>query len=95
MSMGTWVTVLYSTSYTSGLPNMMEEFGETNTAIGTLGVTTYLFGLAAGSVIYAPLSELWGRRPIYWFALLGFVLLILPCALGNSLWSIIFVRFWG
>ena len=95
VSFSTWVTVLYSTSYTSGLPMMMEEFGETNTTLSTLGVTTYLFGLAIGSVVLAPLSEIWGRRPIYMCTMGIFTLLVLPCAMGTSMWEIILVRFFG
>ena len=28
----------------------------------TLGLTAYLFGLAIGSLLLAPVSEIWGRR---------------------------------
>jgi hypothetical protein len=37
------VVALYSTSYTSGLPGIVEEFGVTR-LVATLGLTTYLFG---------------------------------------------------
>lgn len=74
---------------------MMREFGETETAIGTLGVMTYLFGLAVGSVMLAPLSELYGRRPIYMGAMGIFTILTLPCALATNLWGIILTRFFG
>ncbi len=74
---------------------MMSEFNETNQPAGTLGITTYLFGLAVGSVILAPLSELYGRRPIYVGAMGLFCLLCLPCALAKSMWSVILVRFFG
>lgn len=74
---------------------MLDEFGETETAIGTLGVMTYLFGLAVGSVLLAPLSELYGRRPIYVGAMGIFTILTVPCALGKNLWGIILTRFFG
>lgn len=95
MSFSTWTTVLYSTSYTSGMPGMMAEFHQNNEPIVTLGVTTYLVGLACGSLILAPFSELFGRRPVYLFSMLIFGLLILPCALAKNLPSIIVVRFFG
>lgn len=65
VSYATWTVILYSTSYTSSMPGMMKEFDVTDEAVATLGVTTYLLGLAAGSLILAPLSEIYGRRPIY------------------------------
>lgn len=95
VSYSTAVVVLYSTSYTAALFLMMEDLGETDSTKGTLGVTTYLFGLAVGSVLWAPLSELYGRRPVYWASMGIFTALIIPCALAKTLWSIILVRFFG
>lgn len=95
VSFGTWTVVLYSTSYTSSLPGMMDEFHESNETIATLGVTTYLVGLACGSLITAPLSELYGRRPVYVISLFIFSILVLPCAMAHSLAEILIVRFFG
>ncbi|KAK4231981.1 citrinin biosynthesis cluster MFS transporter mrr1 [Podospora fimiseda] len=95
ISYATWLIVLYSTSYTATLTPIMEEFGITSRPVATLGLTSYLFGLAAGSVIVAPLSELYGRRPIYLICLSIFVLLIIPCGLAKNLATLVGVRFVG
>lgn len=95
VSYSTWVVVLYSTSYTATLPGLMAEFGERNPTVVTLGVTTYLLGLACGSLVVAPMSELFGRRPVYLVCLTASALLVLPCALATSLPEIIVVRFFG
>ena len=95
VSFATWVVVMYSTSYTSSMPGMMKEFHEESEAIATLGVTTYLLGLAVGSLILAPLSEIYGRRPVYVGALVFFCAMALPCALATSLPEILVVRFFG
>lgn len=95
VSYSTWVVVLYSTSYTATLPGLMAEFGEPNPTVVTLGVTTYLLGLACGSLVVAPMSELFGRRPVYLVCLSASALLVLPCALARSLGEIIAVRFFG
>ena len=94
MSYGTTCVVLYSTSYTSAIPGMIEEFGITDNE-GILGVTTYLLGMATGSVILAPLSEMYGRRPIYIIALGMFIVLVLPCALAQNIAAILASRFFG
>lgn len=73
----------------------MKEYHVTNQPVATLGLTTYLFGLAFGCLALAPLSELYGRRPIYLVSLGVFALLILPCAMPSSLAEIIIVRFFG
>jgi hypothetical protein len=52
-------SILYSSAYTSGLSGahgMTVELGVSNSTISLLGLTTYLFGMAAGSMIWAPLS---------------------------------------
>ncbi|KAI9902004.1 hypothetical protein N3K66_003821 [Trichothecium roseum] len=87
-----WVVVLYSTSYTSSTPGLVKEFGS-STTITTLGMTMYLLGLATGSLIVAPLSELYGRRPVYMICLCIWALLILPSALAKSLTAIIVSRY--
>lgn len=95
VSWGTWVVIVYSTSYTTGLSGMMKDFNITSEPLVTLGVTTYLLGLAVGSVILAPISEMYGRRPVYMISMLLFLILIIPCGIGNSLIEVLVVRFFG
>jgi hypothetical protein len=95
ISFTTWVVVLYSTSYTAAINGVKEEFGIQSTTIVTLGVTAYLVGLAAGSLLVAPASELWGRRPVYIICMIIFTLLVIPSCLATSLAEIIIVRFFG
>jgi MFS family permease len=95
MSFCSWVIVFYSTSYTASIPGLMDEFQLSSETVATLGVTTYLLGLAVGSVIVAPMSELYGRQPVYMVGLIAFTLSIIPCGLATSLAEIIVVRFFG
>lgn len=95
VSVSCWVVVLYSTSYTASIPGLMEEFNIKSSTTVTLGVTTYLLGLAVGSLIVAPMSEQYGRRPVYLICLFAFTLLVLPCCLATSLTEILIVRFFG
>ncbi|KAK4100339.1 MFS general substrate transporter, partial [Parathielavia hyrcaniae] len=96
VSYATWVVVLYSTSYTAAMPGIMAEFGVADRpALATLGLTSYLLGLAAGSVVVAPMSELYGRRVVYLVCMAVFVLLIVPCGLAGSLGVMVGVRFIG
>lgn len=94
MSYSTTTVVLFSTSYTSAIPGMMQAWGISDNE-GILGVTTYLCGIATGSVILAPLSEMYGRRPIYIVALGCFLLFVLPCALATNTVTILVTRFFG
>ncbi|GJN72150.1 hypothetical protein PLICBS_006222 [Purpureocillium lilacinum] len=86
-----WVVVLYSTSYTSAVPGLREEFHVSRVA-GTMGMTAYLLGLAVGSLIAPPLSELYGRRVVYLGCLCCWAVFVIPGGLAQSLASIIAVR---
>jgi MFS family permease len=54
-----------------------------------------MIGLALGSVILAPLSEMYGRRPIYLVAIVMFGIFTIPCALAPNLEAILISRFFG
>lgn len=94
MSYSTTCVVLYSTSYTSAIPGLIDDWGISRNT-GILGVTTYLIGMACGSVVLAPLSEMYGRRPVYIIALGLFVVFVLPCALAQNIATILVCRFIG
>ncbi|KAJ5911393.1 Citrinin biosynthesis cluster MFS transporter mrr1 [Penicillium subrubescens] len=94
LSWNTLIVVLYSTSYTSGVELIGEEFGASKTIV-TLGLTFYLIGLAIGSMFMAPLSEVYGRKPVCVGCLAVFTILIIPCALAKSVTALIVVRFFG
>ena len=73
----------------------MRDFHISSEPEATLGLTTYLLGLAIGSMTLAPLSEIYGRRPVYCVSMFIFALLVLPCALATSLAEVLVVRFFG
>lgn len=86
---------MYSTSYTSGIPGIIATFHLEEETLAILGMTTYMCGLALGSVILAPLSEMYGRRPIYLIAIVIFGIFIIPSALAPNLEAILISRFFG
>ncbi|KAJ5648067.1 hypothetical protein N7490_004439 [Penicillium lividum] len=94
LAWNTLLVVLYSTSYTSATTQIGEEFGKSETIV-TLGLTFYLFGLAIGSMFMAPLSEVYGRKPVCVICMIVFTAMIIPCALAKSVTTLIVVRFIG
>ncbi|KAI1820372.1 major facilitator superfamily domain-containing protein [Xylaria intraflava] len=95
VSLSTWTVVVYSTTYTSSIPGLTEQFHIQNQTIATLGVTTYLIGLALGSLLWAPVSELYGRKPVYVVCMTIYTLMILPSCFATSLTEILVTRFIG
>ncbi|RDA96135.1 hypothetical protein CP533_1773 [Ophiocordyceps camponoti-saundersi (nom. inval.)] len=91
VSFSAWVVVLYSTSYTSTLSRLQEELHISRLA-AVMGLTTYMIGLALGSLIAPPLSELYGRRVVYLVSLGLWSLFIVPAALAQSITVILVAR---
>lgn len=91
----TLATGIYSTAYSSGITQMSEELHITNSSLPLLGISLYLVGLALGALIMAPLSETFGRRPMYIGGLSVFLALIPLAALATNFTMVIVARFLG
>ena len=68
---------------TAGIPDIAEEL-HTTSLIATLGVTTYVLGFAFGPLVWAPMSEARGRRPVYLVSWAVFTIFQIPCALAKN-----------
>lgn len=86
---------MYSSAYASGIPGVMSSFNILDRTIPVLGITSYLMGLALGPLILAPLSEMYGRRPIYIITMALFAILVIPCATAPNLEVLLAMRFLG
>lgn len=51
--------------FAPGVPQLMEQFKSNSTVLGSFCVSVYILGFAAGPMIFAPLSEVYGRLYIY------------------------------
>jgi MFS family permease len=72
----------------------MSEFNSSNIAV-TLGVTTYLCGLAVGAVLSAPLGEVYGRKVVLVAGMFTFIIFLLPCNFTTEISQILVLRFFG
>lgn len=94
VSMLNVVTCLCAGSISSGATQIAEEFG-VSSEVTTLCLSMYVLGFAIGPVLLAPLSEYFGRQPVYiisWFILFIFQL---PVALAPNIGTIIVCRLIG
>ena len=73
---------------------MENEFGNSR-IISILGLSTFVLGIAFGPMVFGPMSEFYGRRPIYLVAWTTFFLFIFPEAFGRNIQTIIVCRFFG
>ncbi|EPS33083.1 hypothetical protein PDE_08045 [Penicillium oxalicum 114-2] len=63
-AMETLVVALVSSAYTGGILQIQREF-HIDTEVATLGVSLYVLGFALGPLIWAPMSELYGRQLVF------------------------------
>lgn len=63
--------------------------------VAILGITLFVLGFAASPVIYAPLSELYGRQGVLVISSFGFALFQFAVATAKDLQTIMICRFFG
>lgn len=88
-----FVTPLASSMFAPGVPQLMAEFKSTNIELASFVVSVYILGFAVGPLVFAPLSEIFGRLPIYHFCNLGFCVFTIACAKATNLNMLIGFRF--
>ncbi|KAJ5627770.1 hypothetical protein N7490_009998 [Penicillium lividum] len=64
VAIATLAVALVSSAYTGGIVQIEEQFG-IGDEVATLGVSLFVLGFAIGPVIWAPMSELFGRQILF------------------------------
>lgn len=65
VSFATLAVSLVSSAFSGGMRQIMEDFGASQEIV-ILGVSLFVLGFAIGPLIWAPLSEIFGRRQIFY-----------------------------
>ena len=68
------------------------DFNITNQQQLVLPITTYLIGYILGPILFAPLSETYGRRPVMIWTFLGYTIFSLACAVAPNFAAIVIFR---
>ncbi|KAL7807484.1 MFS general substrate transporter [Trichoderma aethiopicum] len=88
-----FITPLASSMFAPGVPDLMKEFHSTSEELAAFCVSVYVLGFAAGPMLFAPLSELYGRSIIYNITNVGFIVFVIACAQAPSMTTLIIFRF--
>ncbi|PSN64095.1 MFS general substrate transporter [Corynespora cassiicola Philippines] len=83
---------LAASIHASAARGVAADFGCSAT-VATLGVTTYMLGFGVGPLLFAPLSEVWGRRLVFRITLFAFWGLGVGCALAPNVEGLLVMRF--
>lgn len=70
----------------------MRDFQSTDSTLASFIVSIYILGYAIGPLFIAPMSEIYGRLPVYHICNLLFVVWNLACALAPDLGSLLAFR---
>jgi len=91
VSSTTLCTCCTSSLFTSTYGQITADF-ECSELVATIGLSLFIAGLGLGPMLLAPLSEFYGRRPIYIISLFLFVVLLVPCALALDVQTMLAAR---
>lgn len=87
------VNATFASASPSGcLPSIEETFQVSSEAAG-LTITLFLLGYCAGPLLFAPLSEFYGRRPIFYITFLLYIAFNFLCAFAPNFGSLLVGRF--
>lgn len=97
-----WYTFVYawavisaafgSSSLAGGLPLVSEKFS-VSTEVATLTVSLMVIGFLVGPLLWAPLSEQIGRRPVYFISFFLYTIFNIPVALSPLIGGVLVCRF--
>ena len=92
-------TIAFCSSIHTAAISSIAHYFHCSRIVSTLGVTTFLLGFASGPLIFAPLSEEYGRNAIYRVTFALFVIFNIACAVAPNVQSLLVFRyfcgFWG
>ncbi|KAH8660417.1 major facilitator superfamily domain-containing protein [Xylariales sp. PMI_506] len=93
VSLMTFITPLASSMFAPGVTQVMNEFHTTSIIFSEMVVTMYVLGFAIGLLIVGPLSESYGRKPVYLVSCFVFIAFTIACAASSDLSMLITFRF--
>ncbi|KAG6028782.1 hypothetical protein E4U41_000585 [Claviceps citrina] len=100
----TWVVLLSAMTFLSpfsssvlspALVRLDVEFANSNAMIRSMSVSIYLLGYVVGPVFIAPLSEVYGSKPVLTASNFFFCMWQIGCALAQSMTTLVVCRFFS
>ncbi|CAH0046726.1 unnamed protein product [Clonostachys solani] len=92
VSMACFCVTAASSVYTSTYQQMEESFGNSR-RVSVLGLSLFVLGIGCGPLFFSPLSEFFGRRPVYLVAWSLYVIWTIPQAVANNITTMLVARF--
>lgn len=94
LALDTFAVSWCSSVYSAGMPQLIAEF-KVGQVVLLLGVSLFIMGFASGPIVWAPMSELMGRRIPILIGMLGFTLFTFATATAKDLQTVMITRFFS
>lgn len=94
VALATLAVAFVSSAYSGGASEIIEEFG-CSEEVYTLGLSLFVLGFALGPLIWAPLSELYGRQPLFIGTYAALTAFNAGAAGSRNIWTLVILRFFA
>ncbi|KAF3397779.1 hypothetical protein F1880_006307 [Penicillium rolfsii] len=94
VAIATLAVALVSSAYTGGVEEIEEQFGIGN-EVATLGVSLFVLGFAIGPLLWAPLSEMFGRQLLFATTYAALTAFNAGCTGSKNAYTLIILRFFA
>lgn len=86
-----FVVAFCSSVITPGIGGAQNDLNSSR-EVALLSVTVFVLGFGLGPMVFAPLSEVVGRKVVYAVTLAGAVIFIIPCAVAKNIETLLVCR---
>ncbi|KIW35707.1 uncharacterized protein PV07_02391 [Cladophialophora immunda] len=93
-SLCTFAVTFASSVYVSGIAGVMQRF-HVSEEVATLGLSLFVLGFALGPLIWAPLSEVYGRKTIFVISYTAYTAFSVAAACAPSITALLVLRFFA
>ncbi|KAI1408882.1 MFS transporter [Hypoxylon sp. FL1857] len=93
-SLSTFAVTFASSVYASGIEGVARRFGVSG-EVATLGLSLFVLGFALGPLIWAPLSEVYGRKSIFVISYTAYIAFSVAAACAPNVTTLLVLRFFA
>ncbi|KAB8264417.1 major facilitator superfamily domain-containing protein [Aspergillus pseudonomiae] len=94
VAFSTMVVALTSSTYSGSVGSIVTSF-DVSTEVATLGLSLFVLGFAVGPLLWAPISEVFGRQRPFFVSFLVMAAFSAGCAGAQNIWSLLILRFFA
>lgn len=91
-AVATLAVTFVTSAYTGGMGEIIHAF-KVSQEVATLGMSLFILGFAVGPLLWAPLSELYGRQNIFVLTFFGLTVFNVGAACAQTMPALLILRF--